>query len=556
MSNRDPALRSPEPTVVVSADIEENAAQLIESVLTPAGIRAWPDTADAPSPDVLVVDISQMRGDPLAMLRARRSRGDETPAIVLAAHIPTARIRDLFRLGVGDLLLKPFRPEDLRKAIYELTEARSAVVTSQLLARRLQASRDELRRRTEEIRMLSEIGRVVVSLKDLDEILTRVVEAAAFVTGAEEANLYLAESGTNEIVLRASKQAGSTKGTLQRLRINDTLAGTVYRTGQPVLRQPMLEGGPVKVQTGFLVQSLIKAPIRARNEVVGVLGVYNRFAQRPFTEHHLTVLMALADWAGVALEQAQLLEQARTAFPEPAAPAGTRRESPAIESVPPDLVRGLDRMIGSLERLLQRHEGDFDPETRGELQQLRDGLIGLGNLPIAVLDPGRSRELVDLPGLVLQIVEEIRPAAARHGLELITEPGVPVPLFSGDHSRTRRVIEALVIAAIRRTNRGRIVLGVHRFEVREGRSDDLPLPDMPQLGDGMWVAVRVADTSAGLSPDTVRALTADQVDPDSGQVGAGLTVGEIRMIAESLSGTLWYDQTPASTSITFALPIQ
>jgi signal transduction histidine kinase len=37
-------------------------------------------------------------------------------------------------------------------------------------------------------------------------------------------------------------------------------------------------------------------------------------------------------------------------------------------------------------------------------------------------------------------------------------------------------------------------------------------------------------------------------------MGYGLTLGEIRMIVESMGGVLWYDQTPAATKITFALP--
>jgi TnpA family transposase len=38
-------------------------------------------------------------------------------------------------------------------------------------------------------------------------------------------------------------------------------------------------------------------------------------------------------------------------------------------------------------------------------------------------------------------------------------------------------------------------------------------------------------------------------------MGPGLSMGEIRMIVESMKGVMWYEHTPASTSITFALPI-
>ena len=110
-------------------------------------------------------------------------------------------------------------------------------------------------------------------------------------------------------------------------------------------------------------------------------------------------------------------------------------------------------------------------------------------------------------------------------------------------------------ASIRRTNQGRIVLEAHLFEVMDGQSESLPIPEKLYPRDGLWAAVRISDTSPGLSPDTIRSMTVRDSDPSSGQMGPGLSMGEIRMIVESMGGTLWYEQTPASTTITFALPI-
>ena len=72
--------------------------------------------------------------------------------------------------------------------------------------------------------------------------------------------------------------------------------------------------------------------------------------------------------------------------------------------------------------------------------------------------------------------------------------------------------------------------------------------------DGNWAAVRVSDSSPGLSPDTIRAITAPETNPQEGKMGPGLSMGEIRLIVESMGGVMWYEHTPASTSITFALP--
>lgn len=535
------------PNVLVIADVDSNAQSIVDRILKPSGFNGWVRGAEAPPPDVLVVDVTQLRGDPLASLRNYRSSGDGSPAILLAAHFPLAKLRELFRLGVHDFLLKPYRPSELCQAITDLTEARSTQSDTQELSERMERLREQLRRRTEEIRMLSEIGRVVVNLSDLNQILRSVVEAAAFVTDAEESSIYLVEPDGHDLILRASKQAGERHATLQKLRSTDTLVGEVYHSGKPVLRQPSLESGPVKVQTGFLVQSTVNVPLRVKNATVGVLGVYNRLAPRTFTEHHLTLLMALADWAGVALEQASLKRTLRT---HPLKQKGPPQPAASIAATP-ELTSGLENVASMLEEL---HKS-IDPAQRSTIEAAIHKIRSLQGVPVIELDSTQSGEMVDLQALISETIEAMRDAARQKGLEVNTERGETIPLFRGDKEKIRQVLEALVTAAIRRTARGRVVLETHRFEVLRSRSDEFPLTVNVEMHDGAWAAVRVSDSSPGLSPDTVQAITDGDTNPLSGHMGPGLSMGEIRMIVESMQGVMWYEHTPASTSITFALPI-
>jgi signal transduction histidine kinase len=131
-----------------------------------------------------------------------------------------------------------------------------------------------------------------------------------------------------------------------------------------------------------------------------------------------------------------------------------------------------------------------------------------------------------------------------------------MPWFHGDEDRIQRIINALVAAAIRRTKRGHIVLEAHRVEIRNGKSSEIPIPDEIGLSDGFWAIVRVSDSSPGLSRDTIRALSSNETNPALGQIGPGLSLGEIRIIVESMDGVIWHEHTPASTSILFALPMR
>ncbi len=528
--------------VIVIADVETNATQLVERILTPAGFEAWPATDDAPTADVLLVDVTQIRGDPMAGLRNRREMGDDAPALVLAAHFPASRLRSFLQLGVRDVLLKPYREEELHEALKALGEARKGEGGTGELTRSVESLQEDLRRRTDEIRMLSEIGRVVASLDDLDQILARLVEAAAYVTDAEEASIYLADTETDEVVLRATKQAGDRQATLQRLRADDMLVGQVFRSGQPILRKPRMDGGPVKVQTGFMVQSVVKVPIRMREEVVGVLGVYNRLALRSFNEQHVTLLMTLADWAGVALDRAALVQQAS------ASASGTG----PISLAPPSLIEGLDTAIATLETYVNGQNALG--QKNSDLLKLQDQLRELRALPISTIEPEAAEQLVDLARLIQRAAADHQLQAARRGLNLTVESEAPVPMFAGDSSRVYQVIDALVAAAIRRTMTGRVLLQILVFNAGDAEAEGVLLPAELDLEPGQWAAVAVADSSTGLSPETIKALSSPTADPAAGNLGYGLSLGELRMIAESMGGVLWYDQTPASAKITLALP--
>jgi len=530
-----------QPAVEVIADVESNAKILIDSVLLPGGIHVIQGAASGKKPDLLIIDITRMLGDPLGNLRSKRAAGDNTPAIVLAARFPPSRMRDLFRLGVTDILHKPFRPEELCTAVRESIRITNGENASADLKRRLTAAMAIARQRSEEIRLISEIGRVVVNLPDLEQILARVVEAAAYVSNADEANIYLVDPETLELVLRASKQASTPEATLQRLRSTESLVREVFETGQPVLRQPSPDEGPVEIQTGFSVYSLIKVPIHVSNQIIGVLGVYNRVAAHPFSEYQLTLIMTLADWAGVALEHASLRKQAL--------------ESHDRQGVPPDQVP-VQQMLVSINTLLSSALGPLNDAQKREITKLKQDLSHFHDEPVETQFSFPRQELVDLHSILREVSVALQDGAQQRGLELGYLSEKTIPLFPGNRSQIRRILLILASAALRRTTRGRILLESHYVSVQDGYSPDFRLPDDIHFPNGIWAILSVADTSSGLSPEVIHALRTPTGDLSADSFHVGFSIGEARMIAESMGGGIWFDETDQGTIIYLALPIR
>lgn len=297
-----------------SDEVREIIASLI---LEPAGYRVLSASNGADgfrllvetSPDLLILD-EQMPGmTGIQVLRAMREQNIQVPVIFMTAFGSEDLAVQAFRLGVRDYVIKPFEPQEMAQAIERaLTEVRLRRERDQLVAQLGEANR-RLQQQLQELNTLYSIGRSVTSRLDLEVVLPRVVEAAVFLTRAEEGLLLLLDPETGELMLRAAKNVDEKQARQLRLRVQDSLAGQVFRSGEPLL---ITEGQP-KVVTGYLVHSLIYAPLRTPERgIFGLLGVVNREKPRSFTPHDVRLLCALADYAAIALENARLYNETET----------------------------------------------------------------------------------------------------------------------------------------------------------------------------------------------------------------------------------------------------
>ena len=92
---------------------------------------------------------------------------------------------------------------------------------------------------------------------DHNEVLTAVVDESVRLTGAEEGSLLLLDETTGELYMRASKNFDEVFARTSRLQVDDSLAGQVIESGEPVLLD---EQTPQKIKTSYLVHSLIYVP--------------------------------------------------------------------------------------------------------------------------------------------------------------------------------------------------------------------------------------------------------------------------------------------------------
>ena len=261
-------------------------------------------------PDLIITDLQMPEMTGIELVQTLVEEGRDIPAILISSDDPERRVtRQALRAGVADYLTKPFEPEELLDAVQRVLERTRARRERARLQAELSALNTSLIQRLKELETLASVGRNVTSVLDVDQVLSKVVEAAVSLTSADEGSLLLLDERTQELTMRAAKNFDDNFVRTFRLRSENSLAGEVIRTGEPILLDDV---EPQKIKTAYLVRALLYVPLKVRGRVIGVLGVDNRRAGRSFTAHDQHLLQALGDYAAIAIENAHLYARTET----------------------------------------------------------------------------------------------------------------------------------------------------------------------------------------------------------------------------------------------------
>ena len=304
-------------TVLVVDDRQDSIDFLTEYILRPVGYaislaldgEQGLHKALEEKPDLIIMDLRMPKLNGLEVLESLRQAQNNIPVILMTFHGSEQVAVQAFRLGAKDYIIKPYQVEEMQEAIERaLAENRLRRERDQL-ADNVTAMNRQMERRIKEFNVLSGIGKSVTALLDEERLLTRIVEAAVYITGAEEGFLFLSNEESGELLMRAGCGLGERHARGLQLKAEDTLARQVVRTGKPVVIAGARQREQLRVKTGRSVKSLLLVPLKVGDSVIGALSVDRLREDRVFGEHNLYLLSALADYAAVALQNSRLYTQ-------------------------------------------------------------------------------------------------------------------------------------------------------------------------------------------------------------------------------------------------------
>ncbi len=301
--------------ILVVDDSLELCSLLAREVLPEQGYTTLSATTGQPTlhllaeeqPDLVLLDYQLPDISGLEILQWMAERQQTVPVILMTAHGSESVAVQAFRLGARDYLIKPFDVEVGLAAVERVLAQVRLQREKEHLSQELEQARRDLEQRVKELTVLFGVSKSVTSLLDLDKVLERVVEAAVFITRADQGALWLPEPQADALLLCAAKGVEKRRESLLRIQTGDGLVGQVFRGSQPLrlVANPGEKG--IEVAADYQVRALLAVPLTMKGRSSGVLLVANR-CDRPFAAGDEAMLQALADYATIAIENARAYE--------------------------------------------------------------------------------------------------------------------------------------------------------------------------------------------------------------------------------------------------------
>ncbi len=163
---------------------------------------------------------------------------------------------------------------------------------------------------------LLDVAKALISERDLDTLLQKILQEASRVVDADRGSLFLVDQKTGELWAKIAQGIGDNREI--RIPAGVGIAGHVGQTGEIIKLRNAYEdprfNASVDRATGYQTRSLLAVPmVDMHGQIVGVIQVLNKRRGR-FTQDDADVLVALGGQAAAALENALLHDEIQKLF--------------------------------------------------------------------------------------------------------------------------------------------------------------------------------------------------------------------------------------------------
>ncbi len=501
--------------------------------------------------EVVISDINLPGINGLEVLRVAKKENPNACVIMITGFASASSAITALREGAYDYITKPFDLWEVSQIIDRGVEAHRLAAENKRLVQDLKSAnarlqsqeerlKQEVRRATQHLSTLYEIGIEVSSSLNLKRTLVLIVERAKQLMQARACLLFLADEDGEEFVGEVVSGIKSDKCAGMSIKIGEGIVGGVAKAAKPVIRADLGRKSEDKSDPLLAVnaEQALVVPLIHKGCVIGAIAAVDK-KREAFSTKDRDMLMLFGSQAAIAISNAQLFEKTREL---------DRLKSEFVAVVSHEIRTPLTSIKGSLELL---SDEKFFPLTDSQKELLdichanTDRLIFLIN---DILDFSRieSSKLTmtfkpfDAAKTIKEAVDGIRRLAEQASLVVKTLlPKSDLTMY-GDEFRIGQVITNLLSNAVKFSEPGGDII------VTAGKVDGA-------------IEICVRDSGKGIAQEDVPKLFRKFQQLDSSPTrkagGTGLGLVICKGIVEQHGGKIWLDSSPGvGSKFYFTIP--
>jgi PAS domain S-box-containing protein len=318
------------------------------------------------------------------------------------------------------------------------------------------------------------------------------------------------------------------------------------------ITQAGFEPSYVEFLQQFAVKASAIAPIYLRAQLWGLMVVHHCQAPRQWQPKEVEILSQLATQIGIALAQAQLLEQEQIQRQELARSNAELEQFAHIASH--DLQEPLRMVISYLQLLERRDRGQLDADAKEFIAYAVDGAVRMQALIQALLGYARvssrkqSFDNVNCNVVIQDALSNLHVAIAESDAQICVDP---LPTVWGDATQLTQLFQNLLGNAIvfRRDLPPQIHISVRAVAQTPAASTDSSESAEIATVPAAW-CFAVADNGIGIEPQYLERIFEifQRLHPRVTYPGTGIGLAICKKIVERHGGTIWVESVPTTTS--------
>lgn len=402
---------------------------------------------------------------------------------------------------------------------------------------------NQLKRNTEQLQALVNIGRRLVSKRERRELLNSIVGEGQRLMRCRLCAIFLLEDEPRRLKLEALSGAKHTSAYAETLMLDESAVGTALQWQKQIevldlRRSEEHHFVPVAQREGLV--SLLCSPLTIEGEAIGVLNVYTD-AQHRFNNEEKKIFAALAGQAALAIHNARLYARVFTT-------EETLRRTERLNTLgllTAEIAHEIRNPLTVIKLLFDSLDLDFpvDDPRRKDASIIKDKLDQLEGIVTRVLSFGRSsrglHSRYDLRTIIEDTLHLVRLKMHQSGVKVIYESfpdALPV-----EASKTQLQQAALNLIL----NAQQAMPGGGRLEVRLQK----------EILQGQPVATATfADTGPGIAEHFRHRIFDSFLSNRSDGSGLGLSIVK-RILEGHRGGVEVLDSSPRGTTMRFWLPL-